>query len=76
MADRYVANGTAFSIQYGTGSLVGIISADDVTLGGLTVTNEANRLSFPFFIKSFKGFQARICRGNEGARYYFLGRSL
>ncbi len=39
-SSTYTANGTAFSIQYGTGALVGVISQDDVTLGGLTVKQQ------------------------------------
>lgn len=42
-ADRsstYVQNGTAFSIQYGTGSLTGFLSQDSVTIASLTVKNQ------------------------------------
>jgi phytepsin len=33
----YIANGTVFSIQYGSGATAGFLSADDVQLGGLTI---------------------------------------
>ena len=36
----YVANGRKFHIQYGSGELSGFLSADDVTVGGLTVKNQ------------------------------------
>jgi phytepsin len=36
----YKADGTSFSIQYGTGSLQGFLSVDDVTLGDLTVKGQ------------------------------------
>lgn len=39
-SNTYSELGTSFSIQYGTGSLSGIIGADQVTVGGLTVIGQ------------------------------------
>lgn len=36
----YKANGTKFSIQYGSGACSGFISSDSVTLGDITVTDQ------------------------------------
>ena len=37
---RTQVNGTEFAIQYGTGSLDGFISEDDLSFGGLTVPGQ------------------------------------
>ncbi|XP_030077719.1 cathepsin E [Microcaecilia unicolor] len=39
-SNTYSADGRPFSIQYGTGSLTGIIGIDQVTVEGITVSNQ------------------------------------
>lgn len=39
-SSTYVANGTAFNIQYGSGAVKGFTSQDTVTWGGLQVANQ------------------------------------
>ncbi|XP_043818958.1 cathepsin E [Dromiciops gliroides] len=39
-SSTYVENGNSFSIQYGTGSLSGIIGMDQVSVEGITVANQ------------------------------------
>lgn len=39
-SQTYVADGTAFSIQYGTGAMVGFQSSDTVTIGDLAVSDQ------------------------------------
>jgi len=39
-SSTYVANGTSIAIQYGSGSMTGFMSQDEVTFGGITVKNQ------------------------------------
>jgi saccharopepsin len=39
-SSTYAANGTDFSIRYGTGSLEGVISNDQLSVGGLAIKNQ------------------------------------
>ena len=39
-SSSYKANGTEFSIQYGTGSMEGFVSRDQLTIGDITIKNQ------------------------------------
>lgn len=39
-SSTYIANGTEFKIQYGTGSLEGVISSETLTIGDLTIKKQ------------------------------------
>jgi hypothetical protein len=39
-SSTYIKNGSSFSIQYGSGSLTGFVSEDDVTIGNVTVSKQ------------------------------------
>lgn len=41
----FIVAGTSFAIQYGTGSMQGFLSQDDVTLGDLTVKGQVKHFT-------------------------------
>lgn len=61
-SSTYIANGTAFEIQYGSGALSGFLSTDDVTIGGITVNQQtfAEATSFPSISMELGAFDG-IC---------------
>jgi len=59
-SSTYVANGTDFSIEYGTGSLTGFLSQDVVNFGGLEIKNQVfaeatNEPGLAFIFAAFDG---------------------
>jgi phytepsin len=59
-SSTYIANGTSFSIEYGSGSLTGFLSQDTVTIGGLQIKNQVfaeatNQPGLTFIMAQFDG---------------------
>ena len=40
LSSSFVSNGTSFSIQYGTGSLTGVVSSETLAFGGVQIKNQ------------------------------------
>ena len=61
-SSTYIANGSVFNIQYGSGPVAGILSTDNVNVGGLTVlkqtfaeVNDVSGLGLAYSIGKFDG---------------------
>lgn len=46
------SSGTSFAIEYGTGSMQGFLSADDVTLGDVTVKGQVGIFKHELLLNS------------------------
>merc|ERR1711907_626886 len=84
-SSTYVANGTDFSIQYGSGSLTGFVSEDTVTIGNVSVPSQlfceaTNEPGLAFKIGKMDGimgmaFQRIAVDGIKPPWYDILGAS-
>ncbi|XP_014925417.1 renin [Acinonyx jubatus] len=58
-SSSYMENGTAFTIHYGSGKVKGFLSQDEVTVGGITVTQTFGEVTelplIPFMLAKFDG---------------------
>ncbi|XP_007086586.1 renin isoform X3 [Panthera tigris] len=58
-SSSYMENGTAFTIRYGSGKVKGFLSQDEVTVGGITVTQTFGEVTelplIPFMLAKFDG---------------------
>ncbi|XP_019677606.2 renin isoform X2 [Felis catus] len=58
-SSSYMENGTAFAIHYGSGKVKGFLSQDEVTVGGITVTQTFGEVTelplIPFMLAKFDG---------------------
>ena len=67
-SSTFVKNGTKFAIQYGSGSLDGIISQDSVTVRNLTLGSATlsfvERLSFSQRLKILLFLESPLLRGS------------
>lgn len=55
-SSTYTANGTKFSIEYGSGAMTGFFSTDTITIGGQTVPKQtfAEAVKVPGFVNNFR----------------------
>jgi saccharopepsin len=71
-SSTYKANGTEFKIQYGTGSLEGVISNDVMSIGDLTIKKQdfAESTVEPGLTFAFGKFGTHLSLRQAGARKF------